>query len=99
MMGRRLLSKYEILCFLPFIIVLVIYAIFINEFGWKERMRVATNYALVLKILTMKKLDLIWSCDDILIDEISNESLILLLSKDVLQVVCLNFDAGISIIY
>ncbi|XP_016571727.2 probable caffeoyl-CoA O-methyltransferase At4g26220 [Capsicum annuum] len=57
----------------------------VYEFGWKERMRVATNYALVLKILTMKKLDLIWSCDDILIDEISNESLILLLSKDVLQ--------------
>ncbi|PHT85886.1 hypothetical protein T459_07992 [Capsicum annuum] len=46
------------------------------EFGWKERMRVATNYALLLKTLTMEKLDLVWSCDDIMIDEEYNIKLI-----------------------
>ncbi|PHT38629.1 hypothetical protein CQW23_22202 [Capsicum baccatum] len=47
-----------------------------SEFGWKERMRVATNYALLLKTLTMEKLDLVWSCDDIMIDEEYNIKLI-----------------------
>ncbi|PHU21810.1 hypothetical protein BC332_06917 [Capsicum chinense] len=47
-----------------------------TEFGWKERMRVATNYALLLKILTMEKLDLVWSSGDIMIDEEYNIKLI-----------------------
>ncbi|KAM3249034.1 hypothetical protein P3L10_010803 [Capsicum annuum] len=46
------------------------------EFGWKERMRVATNYALLLKTLTMEKLDLVWSSGDIMIDEEYNIKLI-----------------------
>ncbi|XP_047259059.1 uncharacterized protein LOC107852608 [Capsicum annuum] len=39
-------------------------------------MRVATNYALLLKTLTMEKLDLVWSSGDIMIDEEYNIKLI-----------------------
>lgn len=47
------------------------------EFGWKDRMKVANDYALLLKTLTVEKLDLEWTTsDDIMIDEEYNIKLV-----------------------
>ncbi|KAG5587863.1 hypothetical protein H5410_048297 [Solanum commersonii] len=39
-------------------------------------MKVATDYAMLLKTLTVEKMDLLWSSPDIMIDEVSNASTI-----------------------
>lgn len=53
-----------------------------EEFGWKERMKVATNFALLLKTLTVEKLDLSWSSVDIMIDEEYNIKLVNFIIND-----------------
>ena len=39
-------------------------------------MKVATDYAMLLKTLTVEKMDFLWSSPDIMIDEVSNASTI-----------------------